>query len=315
MVNPFVSVIIPNYNHATHLEQRIRSVLNQTYQKFEIIILDDCSNDGSQEIINGFKGHPKIVRIEFNNINSGSPFSQWQKGLALAGGDWIWFAESDDYADYNFLSEMISTIGKHQNVGLAYCDSKIVEGNKVSSETFASIKNKRYKTDRWSHDYFNQGGHEIENYLLPGGTINNSSAVLFSIPILKKVNPFDLGLRYIGDKYAFIKVLSMSGVVYNKKGLNYYRNPFNLKRQDQYLSYFYEQFLVFDWVFRNLKISYRKKFYDAFYANTQNAVFREWTQQKRQIYKKLFLINSKLMIKSIISNFLRSTKKILIPKT
>jgi len=47
----FVSVIIPNYNHSKFLKERIDSVLNQTFQNFEVIILDDCSKDNSKEII------------------------------------------------------------------------------------------------------------------------------------------------------------------------------------------------------------------------------------------------------------------------
>lgn len=50
MKNPLVSVIIPNCNHARYLEERIDSVLNQTYRNFEVIILDDCSTDNSCEI-------------------------------------------------------------------------------------------------------------------------------------------------------------------------------------------------------------------------------------------------------------------------
>lgn len=49
--NPLVSVIIPNYNHARYLEQRLESVFNQTYQNFEVIFLDDCSTDNSVELV------------------------------------------------------------------------------------------------------------------------------------------------------------------------------------------------------------------------------------------------------------------------
>jgi len=53
---PLVSVIIPNYNHARFLDERILSILNQTYQNFELIILDDKSTDNSVEVINKYKG-------------------------------------------------------------------------------------------------------------------------------------------------------------------------------------------------------------------------------------------------------------------
>ena len=74
-----VSVIIPNYNHARYLDERIQSVLNQTYQNFEVIILDDKSTDNSREVIEKYRAHPKIVHIIYNEINSGSTFRQWEK--------------------------------------------------------------------------------------------------------------------------------------------------------------------------------------------------------------------------------------------
>ena len=62
-----VTVIIPNYNHAPYLEQRIQSVLDQSYQDFEIILLDDCSTDSSKEIINNYVGNDKISHVYKDN--------------------------------------------------------------------------------------------------------------------------------------------------------------------------------------------------------------------------------------------------------
>ena len=102
-----VSAIIPNYNHATFLKQRIDSVLNQSLSVYEVIILDDCSTDKSLDVINEYINHPLVRHVIINEKNSGSPFLQWQKGIDLAKGDWIWIAESDDYADINFLLKMM----------------------------------------------------------------------------------------------------------------------------------------------------------------------------------------------------------------
>lgn len=303
---PKVSVIIPNYNHGRYLRQRIDSVLHQTYKNFEIIILDDCSSDNSREVINQYAGNPLIKEIVFNEMNSGTPFKQWQRGIELAHGEWIWFAESDDYADGRFLEVLISALQDQPNVGLLYCDSKIVSDNVVSHETFATIKNKKFNTNRWSENYINNGLNEIENYLLPGGTINNASAVLFNKKILIDVNPFDIPLRYIGDKYAFVKVLAHTDVVYVKESLNYFCDPFNVKHIDKLEYYFYEQFLVFDWAYRNLQITGWKKFYDGFYSNTRNSLFRNWNKSKVILYKKLFQLNYQLFLKNIFYNFWQS---------
>ena len=76
---PNVSVIIPNYNHALYLQVRLDSVFNQTYQDFEVIILDDCSTDNSREIIEKYANNPKTSHIIFNDVNSGSTIKQWEK--------------------------------------------------------------------------------------------------------------------------------------------------------------------------------------------------------------------------------------------
>ena len=103
--NPKISVVVPNYNHARFLPKRIDSILGQTLQDFELILLDDCSTDASRSILDKYADNPK-VRTEFNAVNSGSPFTQWSKGVRLARGQYVWIAESDDYADERFLERL-----------------------------------------------------------------------------------------------------------------------------------------------------------------------------------------------------------------
>lgn len=64
---PTVSVIVPNYCHAPYLEQRIESILQQTFQDFELILLDDCSTDGSREILERYRNHPKFPAFSIMN--------------------------------------------------------------------------------------------------------------------------------------------------------------------------------------------------------------------------------------------------------
>src|SRR5258706_9778611 len=118
---PKVSVIIPNYNHAPFLKQRIDSVLNQTYLDLEVIILDDRSTDNSGGIIESYRGHPKVVSIVYNEANSGSPFGQWKKGVRLVNGKYIWIAESDDWAEPDLLDKLIALAEGNDNIGIAFC--------------------------------------------------------------------------------------------------------------------------------------------------------------------------------------------------
>ncbi len=91
-----VSVILPNYNHSKYLKQRIDSILNQTFQDFELILLDDNSPDDSVDIIESYRDHKRVSHIHLNKENSGSTFKQWERGFSLAKGEYIWIAESDD---------------------------------------------------------------------------------------------------------------------------------------------------------------------------------------------------------------------------
>ena len=88
---PLVSVIIPNYNHQEYLKQRIDSILNQSFQDFEIILLDDKSTDNSLDILKSYAKHEKVSHLIINEKNSGSPFKQWFKGINLAKGLLILF--------------------------------------------------------------------------------------------------------------------------------------------------------------------------------------------------------------------------------
>src|SRR5246127_2931841 len=103
---PTVSVVVPNYNHARFLPERIESILRQSYQDFELILLDDCSSDDSRAILSQYADDPR-VRLEFNAVNSGSTFKQWNKGVRLARGKYVWIAESDDYADERLLQRLV----------------------------------------------------------------------------------------------------------------------------------------------------------------------------------------------------------------
>lgn len=103
-----VTAIVPNYNHAKYLPQRIESIINQTYPLIDIIILDDCSTDNSREIIEDYvQKHPGRVRSIFAAKNSGNVFRQWQSGHSQATGDIVWICESDDFCEPTFVERAI----------------------------------------------------------------------------------------------------------------------------------------------------------------------------------------------------------------
>ena len=149
-----VSVIIPNYNHSTYLKQRIDSVLNQSYQDFEVILLDDVSKDDSVSVLETYKDNPKVSHVLVNETNSGSPFGMWQKGFDLAKGDFIWIAESDDWADRKFLETLIPKF-ENPKVVVSHCIS-----NNFYMKTKVTKINSWWSTfnvNLWNSDFIENG--------------------------------------------------------------------------------------------------------------------------------------------------------------
>lgn len=95
MQNPKVSVITPTYNSAGSISTTITSVLNQTYQNLELIVIDDCSTDNTVKIVQEFQSiDPRIALVQLNQ-NSGAAIAR-NKGIAKARGRYIAFLDSDD---------------------------------------------------------------------------------------------------------------------------------------------------------------------------------------------------------------------------
>lgn len=79
--SPLVSVIVPNYNYAPYLKDRIDSILNQTYQDFELILLDDASNDQSADILYAYQDNPHVSHIIINKKTQEARFNSGSKEL------------------------------------------------------------------------------------------------------------------------------------------------------------------------------------------------------------------------------------------
>ena len=93
MVDGLVSIIMPSWNTGRFISESIQSVLNQTYTNWELIIVDDCSTDNTDEIIASF--HDDRIRYFKNEHNSGAALTR-NKAIREARGEWIAFLDSDD---------------------------------------------------------------------------------------------------------------------------------------------------------------------------------------------------------------------------
>ena len=113
-----VSVIVPVYNVEKYLKKCIDSLLNQTLDDYEIIIINDCSKQDEKKIIESYNDK-RIVYIE-NTKNMGIGYNR-NIGIKMAKGEYVCFIDSDDYVDSNFLSKMYN-YSKKNNLDLCVCD-------------------------------------------------------------------------------------------------------------------------------------------------------------------------------------------------
>lgn len=210
---PEVSVIIPNYNHAPYLKQRIDSVLHQTYQDIEVIVLDDCSTDGSAGIIEEYRHHPKISHVVFNDRNSGFTFRQWEKGIHLAKGKWIWIAESDDWCETTFLETLLTGVKESPHFSMAFCQSHVVDND---------LKILKTSENRLLEEVL-PGNDFISGRLVHRNVVINASMCIFKRECYYNVSDRYTGYKFCGDWLFWIEMASLGNVFISGKVLNYFR--------------------------------------------------------------------------------------------
>lgn len=124
---PLFSILIANYNNGDFIEQAINSVLKQTYNNWELIIVDDSSTDNSIDIIEKYKSNSKI-KIYFNKINKGCGYSK-NKCIDLSEGEIAGFLDSDDSLENNAIEIMVKNHIKNKKCSLIYSSLNICDPN------------------------------------------------------------------------------------------------------------------------------------------------------------------------------------------
>ena len=213
--NPRVSVIIPNYNHARYLDERINTVLEQTFQDFEIIILDDKSTDDSVSVISKHKDNPHVSQIVVNEENSGKVFSQWHKGFELAKGELIWIAESDDKCLPTLLEELVPEFDHDSNLALAFSRTVCFTDDGHESISYGEITNNN--TQRMDGRQF------ISKYMAGGCYVTNASSAVFRKDIAMSIEALYVDFRGAGDRLFWIEIAEKGNVAIINKPLNYCR--------------------------------------------------------------------------------------------
>ncbi len=185
-----VSVIMPSYNHSRFIKEAIQSVLNQTFDDFELIIIDDSSSDNSQEIIQKFAEIDSRIKPIFHKKNMGIARTL-NDGLRASKGEFIAFIASDDVWVPNKLEIQLEILTRNEDL-IVWCEGEIIDAN--SNSTGKTFTERHNATNR-------QKSGRIFEELLKGNFIFGSSMIL-KRKNLGKIR-FDESLKYLND-YKFV---------------------------------------------------------------------------------------------------------------
>lgn len=232
---PKVSVILPNYNHARFLPKRLDSILNQTFSDYELLILDDKSPDDSIAVIEPYLRDPR-ARFVPNETNSGSPYLQWRKGLSLTSAEYVWIAESDDYADLDFLEVLVAELDRHPSAGIAMCLPNKVDGEGRVLEgyfdSWATRPLRHYGASPFeAGTLFMNGRDYAARYMTPWNTIPNASGALLRRSTLDAVGGPVTDMKICGDWFTYCKMLMQADFVAVPRKLSYFRTHTTNVRQ------------------------------------------------------------------------------------
>jgi glycosyltransferase involved in cell wall biosynthesis len=131
---PMISVIMPAYNVEKYVVASIESILNQTFTDFELIIVDDCSTDGTAEIVNNYVGKDERIIFLKNDVNMFATSTR-NRAIRIARGKYIAIQDSDDISFPNRLSEEFDYLEKHSDIYLLGSGATLInmEGKVIGS--------------------------------------------------------------------------------------------------------------------------------------------------------------------------------------
>ncbi len=195
------SIIIPVYNAQDTLEKGIDSILNQTYNDFEIVLINDGSIDNSQEIIENYENkYPDIIK-SYTQVNSGIAKAR-NKGIELSKGEYLFFIDNDDYIDNNYIETFVNEIEQRN------CDV-VIGGYRRVAENGKLLFQKQPINSPWSKYMF----------ITPWGRIyKKDSLIKNNISFLNLNIGEDVGLNILANLKLKVETISYTGYNWvNKK--------------------------------------------------------------------------------------------------
>ena len=165
-MNQLVSVIVPVYNHEKFIGTTIESIIAQSYENWELLIVDDCSTDGSWRIIQEYEKKDNRIRVFRNDVNKGL-IPNWKFLIDESKGEYLAFLEGDDVFCKENIAKKIKKFEQFPGLGMVYCNFNVVdgEGNVLINDYRSFQKVRVYKNESISpEEYLSSKYHLINSY-------------------------------------------------------------------------------------------------------------------------------------------------------
>ena len=218
--NPLVSIVFTSYNHLEFLKQAIESILNQSYNNFELIVIDDCSTDGSQELLIRYT-NDKRVNLNLLGSNTGSYVKASNYGARIASGEYILFAQCDDFSEINQLEILVNNLQANPKIGVAYSRSNLIdkEGSFISDDY--TIREFAFRKKCFATTIIDK--KNMKKFLSYSCVIPNLSAALIRRDLYYKIGGLSDKYFIASDWDFWLKLTMETDFIYIAEPLNNFR--------------------------------------------------------------------------------------------
>lgn len=195
--NPKVTVVMSSYNRKDYIKEAIESILNQTYQNFEFIIIDDCSQKETQDVIEQYAKNDERIIFLKNEHNMGQALTR-NRGLEIARGEYIAILDDDDISLPTRLEKQVEYMDKNPDIMLSGTDIETFGGNQIPTS--------------WV-DLFDP---EIISVLINFYNPFCASALIYRNNFIKKHNiKYDNSICHVEDYDLYRQILACGGKISN----------------------------------------------------------------------------------------------------
>lgn len=301
---PSISVIVPFYNHEKYVNKRLETILNQQVKDIEIILLDDCSNDNTLEILNNFNEKDNRISVIHNEVNSGSPFIQWQKGIENSKSDIIWIAEGDDYCSDNFLATLLPYFNDPM-VSIATAKTEIVNEDEVITPNALNAYLNSVSHNEFTSSFIKDGFQAVNDSLGAICTlVNGSGNLIRKESISNAILNYAKEFKMCGDWIIYLQVLKNSKLAYDVEATNYFRrhSSSTTHKIEGTSTYFIERYKISRYVFDNYHISRQliNKAFKIIDSEWQRFLYKNENLSLSDYYNKKALVSNAKIINNRI---------------